>query len=373
MLLRTLVPEVQRDLPGWAIALSTTTKTGRDLLRRQHPDLITFYCPLDCSWSTRNAIRRIRPAALVLAELELWPNLIRTVSDSGAKVMVVNGRLSEKSFAGYRRLGAFVRRLLRRVDAIAVQDARYADRFVALGASPTTTRVTGSIKFDGAEIDRGNALSEALSQLWEIRPDDAVFVAGSTQSPEEELAVQAFESLKSEYPTARMILVPRHPQRFDEVAQLLDSRGANWCRRSEIADAETRRSDILLVDTIGELRGWWGAALGGFVGGSLGSRGGQNMIEPAAYGVAVCFGPQTQNFRDVVQMLLSSQAAEVVQDGAELAAFWRKCLDSPNFAQQLGNRAQEVVVGQQGATDRTVRWLVELVTESGEQQTAKAA
>lgn len=364
-LLRAIIPEVQRRLPDWTVVVSTTTKTGRDLLKRQHPDLVTFYCPLDFSWSTSQAMNRVRPTLLVLAELELWPNLVRIASQRGAKVMVVNGRLSEKSFLGYRRIGWFVSRLLRRVDAIAVQDEEYAQHFIELGALPDRTQVTGSIKFDGAETERTNDLTTRLERLWEIAGDDAVFVAGSTQSPEEQLAVEAFERLKASHSQARLILVPRHPQRFDEVARLLDSRGANWCRRSEISEDSPRRTDILLVDTIGELRGWWGAAVSGFVGGSLGSRGGQNMIEPAAYGVAVSFGPQTQNFRDVVQMLLASNAAEVVQDGQELLAFWQKCLDDPTFAKQMGDRAQEIVIGQQGATQRTVDWLVELVTESG--------
>lgn len=362
-LLRTIIPQVQSRLPGWAIVVSTTTKTGRELLDRQHPDLLTFYCPLDFSWATSAAMRRVRPTALVLAELELWPNLIRTASEHGAKVMVVNGRLSQKSFDGYRRIRWFVSRLLGRVSAIAVQDEQYAARFMTLGAAAETTLVTGSIKFDGAESDRSNQLTERLARLWEIHEGDAVLVAGSTQAPEEQLAVEAFLRIKTQHPQARLILVPRHPQRFEEVARSLDTVGVDWCRRTEISEQEPRRSDVLLVDTIGELRGWWGTALSGFVGGSLGSRGGQNMIEPAAYGVAVCFGPQTQNFRDVVQMLLKADAAEVVQDGEHLQEFWQKCLDSPNFAVGLGRRAQQVVVTQQGATERTVRLLVELVGE----------
>jgi len=360
-LLRTVIPQVQREFPGWSVVVSTTTKTGYELLRRQHDDLLTFYCPLDFSWAVRRAMRRIRPTALVLTELELWPNLIHVAKQCDAKVLLINGRMSEKSFRGYRQIVWFVRRLLRKLDVTAVQNQEYYSRFLRLGADPQRTRVTGSLKFDGAETARSNSTTLRLSRLWNVNESDRVLLAGSTQSPEERLALEAFDQLSLHHSEARLILVPRHPERFDEVARLLESRGDDWCRRSELVDGQCRRTKVLLVDTIGELRGWWGVAMTGFVGGSMGSRGGQNMIEPAAFGVATCFGPQTQNFRDVVQMLISAQAAKIVEDREELYSFWAECLARPEYAEQIGCRAQRVVREQQGATERTMDWMADVL------------
>ena len=201
-----------------------------------------------------------------------------------------------------------------------------------------------------------------------------MFLAGSTQTPEELMALSVFRRYMYQQKDARLILVPRHPERFDEVAALLDQSGLAWQRRSQLdaVTATTAAHDIsggrdpstariLLVDVVGELGAWWGLASAGFVGGSMGRRGGQNMIEPAGYGVAVSFGPNTWNFRDIVGMLLNRQAAVVVQNESDLEAFVRRCIESPQFRQDLGARAQKLVVEQQGATHRTVASLLPLI------------
>jgi 3-deoxy-D-manno-octulosonic-acid transferase len=226
--------------------------------------------------------------------------------------------------------------------------------------------VTGSIKFDGAVTDRQNPMTQQLRALWKLAEKDEVFLAGSTQHPEEKLALEAFQTLAQEHPRLRLILVPRHPERFDEVAEMLDQQGLDWQRRSQLHEAVPRHpSRILLVDVVGELGAWWGTALTGFVGGSMGSRGGQNMIEPAAFGVAVSFGPNTSNFRDVVALLKQRGAAVTVQDGRELTGFVRRCLEQPEYADQLGQAARQLVLQQQGATHRTVALLVPLIATSG--------
>ena len=299
---------------------------------------------------------------------------------------IVNGRLSQRSFRGYHRIRRWLRSTLDRIDVIAVQTPEYAERFCALGAASDRVTVTGSLKFDGATADRNNLRTQKLRKLAGIAADDVVFLAGSTQDPEERLAIEAYQSLAGEFPRLRLIIVPRHPHRFDEVAALLDRSGVDWQRRTHLVDplapgsaggfsplrpdsaidppAEpgangpsrklaatggplppaARRPPILLIDTIGELGAWWGTAAIGFVGGSLfSSRGGQNMIEPAAYGVATCFGPNTQNFRDVVELLLNNLAAVRVNSGDELTAFVRRCLENPHYATELGHNAEAIV------------------------------
>jgi 3-deoxy-D-manno-octulosonic-acid transferase len=314
-------------------------------------------------------MRRIRPDLLVLAETELWPNLIRAARKAGAKVAIVNGRLSEHSFRGYCRIRPVVAWLLRQIDLIAVQDDAYAERFRRLGAQPETVAVTGSMKYDGAQTDRNNPATERLRRLAGFGADDIVFLAGSTQETEEAAALAAFIALKDSWPQLRLVLVPRHPDRFDSVARLLDDSGLPWQRRTALKDGDPAfggegsgsPSRVLLVDTVGELGAWWGTAHIAFVGGSFGSRGGQNMIEPAAYGAAVCFGPNTWNFRDIVAAMLDRQAAAVVRTPEGLTEFVRRCLVEPDLASLLGARARALVLGQLGATERTMDRLIPLI------------
>jgi 3-deoxy-D-manno-octulosonic-acid transferase len=367
-LLGVALKAASRHRPDVECVISTTTMTGYALARQKYAHHPIFYCPLDFTWAVRRAMRRIRPSLLVLAELELWPNLIRAAREANARVAIINGRLSERSFRGYQRIRRLLQPVLTQIDAIAAQNDRYAKRFIRLGAPTDRVHVTGSLKFDGASLDRDNPLTDRLRKLAGIAADDIIFLAGSTQAPEEQLAVDAFRALTEKHPRLRLIIVPRHPHRFDEVAALLDQSSLAWQRRSALSSNHQsafltpHSSRILLVDTIGELGGWWGTATIGFVGGSLfSSRGGQNMIEPAAYGVAVSFGPNTQNFRDVVEMLLSNRAAVRVNSGSELTGFVRRCLEDHGYAAALGANAAAVVKAQQGATERTWKLLEPLL------------
>lgn len=393
-LLATTIAELSVREPQWEIVVSTTTKTGYDLARRKYADRTVFYCPLDFSWATANAMRRVRPTMLVLAELELWPNLVAAAKRQAAKVAIINGRLSDNSFRGYRRLRPLVSRVLRQVDLVAAQNSETAERFIALGARPEAVHATGSLKFDGAQTDRSNPRTAELRTLAGLSDRDVVLLAGSTQDPEEQYAVEIFKRLAPVHPNLWLILVPRHPQRFDEVAGMLDRSGLAWQRRSllapamrsiaarEVSDATTasfdsrdathRRWSVLLVDTIGELGAWWGAASIGFVGGSFGSRGGQNMLEPAAYGVATCFGPNTWNFRDIVGQLLAADGARVVKDSAKFEAFVLHMLEHPEEAAALSERARRLVLSQQGATRRTGELLCKLVANLTHRETKQS-
>ena len=220
--------------------------------------------------------------------------------------------------------------------------------------------MTGSIKFDNAQSDRHNPRSKQLAEWANLNPQQTLFLAGSTQAPEERYATDTYLQLKSRFPQLRLALVPRHPERFDAVAAMLQEAGHDWVRRSQWQSIAAAADEIILVDTIGELADWWGAAEIGFVGGSFGSRGGQNMIEPAAMGVATSFGPNTTNFRDVTEALIQAEAAVVVRSADELTHFVERCLASPDYAQTLGTRAAEVVECQRGALSRTITGLVEL-------------
>ena len=360
LLLRPVLQELARRRPGWEAVISTTTRTGLAMARRSYPDLVTFYAPLDFSWSTHRAVSRIRPTVLALVELELWPNLVQAAKEAGARVAIVNGRLSQRSHRGYRRLRGPLGPTLRRLDTVAAQNDEYADRFIDLGVPRSRVRVTGSVKFDGLESDRANPKTLALRRELGLAPTELVFVAGSTMEGEEEAALAAYRRARFAHPQLRLVLVPRHPERFDRVASMLESRGERVIRRSEgpaLASAfrgPRQVPPVILVDTLGELASAWGVADVAFVGGSLvPGRGGQNMMEPAAFGAAVLFGPHTSNFREVVEQLLARGGARVVADASGLADALLADLDDPESAAARGSAARDYVLAQDGASGRT--------------------
>jgi 3-deoxy-D-manno-octulosonic-acid transferase len=383
-LLGVLIAELRRRHADIEFFISTTTKTGHEIAVKRYAEHTVFYCPLDFSWAVKNAFDRVRPDLFVLAELELWPNLIAEASRRGIPVAIINGRLSDNSFRGYRRLAWLFRPLLRQVSLVAAQSEQSARRFIELGVPADRVTTTGSLKFDGARTQRDNPQTARLRELAGIATDDIVFLAGSTQAPEETYALETFRQLSAMHLRLRLVLVPRHPERFNEVAALLDAAELPWQRRSALEPSPPGRGQgeggriaeqpslietfpatpsprVLLVDRMGELADWWGLSHIGFVGGTFGPREGQNMIEPAAYGVATCFGPRTKNFRDVVALLNQARAAVVVQSSEELTAFIQRCLDDPNWAAELGRRAQQLVAGQGGATARTADRLLPLL------------
>jgi 3-deoxy-D-manno-octulosonic-acid transferase len=369
LLLRPLVREMARRRPNWEVVISTSTSTGLAVARRVYPDLVTFYAPLDFSWSTRRAIARIRPTVLALVELELWPNLIRAAKRSGAKVAIINARLSTRSYRGYRSLRRPLQPTLGRIDVVAAQNSEYARRFVDLGVPSHRISVTGSVKFDGLENDRNNVKTRELSRLLGLASTDLVFVAGSTMEGEEAAVLAAYNTARRQHRGLRLILVPRHAERFDLVAHWLTQNQETVVKRSQLRSPAPRTvggtPPIILIDTIGELGAIWGLADVAFVGGSLrAGRGGQNMMEPAAYGASVMFGPHVANFRESVEQLLKHNGARQVADAAELTLGLLADLDDPEAAAARGAAGRDYVLAQHGATGRTLAELDRLVESS---------
>jgi len=361
-LLAALAAEIRRqaEAEGRAVecVISSSTTTGLEVAAKRFGADNTFPCPLDFTWAVGRALDRVRPDMLVLGELELWPNLLSRTHARGIPIVVANARMSERSFRGYGRIAPLVRRMLGRTSLVMARSEADAGRFRSLGAADVV--VAGSMKFDGVSGDRADPNVARLRRLAGIPDDAIVFLAGSTQSPEEQLAIDAFRAVAAAHPRLRLAIVPRHVERTSEIAALLDASGLRWQRRSRLeADGPAADTRLLLVDTTGELGWWWGAAAIAFVGGSLdGKRGGQNMLEPAAYGAAVCFGPHTRNFNDEVRVLLDAGAAEVVSSGADITAFVRRCLAEPAFAADRGRRAAAAVASHRGATAATARMIL---------------
>jgi 3-deoxy-D-manno-octulosonic-acid transferase len=357
-LLRQVIAACRKRHPDWRLVISTTTDTGFDEATRIFADLPVIYWPLDFSWAVARALDTVRPDLVVIAESELWPNFLRAARRRRIPVAVINGRMSPRSAARFAKLSWLTRPMFASVDVFAAQTDEYAEHYRCLGARRVV--VTGSVKYDGAAGDRLAPKTQELRLLFRIADDALIWVAGSTQTPEEEICLDLYRRALAKHPKLRLILVPRQKDRFDEVANLLERSGVPFARRSRI-DAPID-APVILVDTIGELGAIWGLADLAFVGGSLdGKRGGQNMIEPAAYGAAVVFGPHTWNFKETVKRLLEKSAAIQVADAAELEATVDRLLSDAPLRGRLGNAARSFVRSQQGATERTLDVLAGLL------------
>jgi 3-deoxy-D-manno-octulosonic-acid transferase len=366
-LLRPVIALFRQRHPNWHIVVSSTTDTGYSEACKHFTDLAIIYWPFDFTWAVAASLRRVRPQLVVLAEGELWPNFLSIARRRGIRTAVINGRMSPRSAARYRH----IRWLFRRVDLIAAQSVEFAENYRLLEAAHVET--TGNIKYDGVQTDRLNPRTRELRQMLGLTTKALIWVAGSTQHPEETLAVDIYRRASIDYPQLRLILVPRHPERFDEVARLLAQSGLPYVRRSALRPGVANPDNaIILVDTLGELGSLWGLADVAFVGGSLdGKRGGQNMIEPAAYGAAVLFGLHTWNFRQTVRHLLENEAALQVEDGAGLEREVTRLLGDSELRRRLGEAAQQFVRSQQGATLATILHLERLLGD--ETVSARAA
>ena len=360
--LRQLISRMRESRPDLQILVTTTTSTGHAVACETLEGCDVAYFPLDFSYTVNRALYRACPDLIILVELELWPNFITAATNRSIPLMIINGRLSERSYKGYSRIRFLIQGLLDQLKLIAVQSEEYRERFIDLGARPERTIVTGSIKFDGVNMDRGNSRTQELREWLQIRPEELVFMAGSTQDPEERYALTIFKELQQEFPQLRLILVPRHPDRGDEVASLIQSQGLHVARRSRSGiTLSASQQPVGLLDTVGELGACWGLADVAFVGGSFTKRGGQNMLEPAAYGAAVCYGPNTSNFRQVVELLEQHQASQRVRSLEELTQFVRTMLKDRTQAEEMGQRAQNLILSQQGATARTVEQIFSIL------------
>lgn len=357
-----LVSQLRDRLGTRKIFVSTTTFTGQQNAREKITEADGFfYFPFDWRWTVRRSLRQIQPALVCLAETELWPNFIHEAHRQGIKIVVVNGRISKRSFRWYSRIRGFLRQFLPEIDLFLMQTEEDAERIRSLGARASNVRVIGNLKYD---LKRNGRPSEARELIWQrfLSGDAAeLWVAGSTAEGEEEIICDAFEKLKQRYPRARLILAPRRPERFAAVASQLSGRGCRFVRRTELATIDRRDQEILLLDTVGELASVYDGARVAFVGGSLVEKGGHNILEPAAAGVPVVFGPHMSNFAKVAKDFLAHHAAVQVKDGDELTGVLISLFEDANRARAIGERGRALIAKSAGATARTVEEIVELL------------
>jgi 3-deoxy-D-manno-octulosonic-acid transferase len=360
-----LVSRLRARFATARILISTTTQTGQKLAAERFGAENVFYFPLDFAFAVRPYLRRLKPDVIVLAETEFWPNFIRLAHSSGAKIIVTNARISDHSFPRYRRFAALMRPVLRQIDAFLTQSKTDAERLVEIGAPKDRVIVAGNLKFEVKPPDTSHGIVRDLAKVFERDSIAPVIVAGSTVEGEEPIVLDAFRKLLSAYPTSRLLLAPRHRERFESVASLLETSGISFARRSKLAGdlAELKPGSVLLLDSIGELSAIYSLADIAFVGGSLVPRGGHNILEPAYFGKAIVVGPHTENFRDIVSYFTAEDAV-LICEPEELADRWLALLREPGVRKQFGERARAVFQQRSGATDRTMDAIAERMKSS---------
>ena len=354
-----LLQEFRRRFPGRRLLVSTTTRTGQEVAARRLEADATFYFPLDFGFACRRTLAAVKPALVVIAETEIWPNFLRAARRAGARVAFVNGRISDRSFGRYRFWRFFIRRALANVDLFLMQSEEDARRIRELGAPPERVAVGGNLKFDLPEPAR----PAFFADLEKAAQGAPIVVAGSTLASEEGMLLDALRLCSDvKGRKAVLLLAPRHPERFDEVARLLAARGLRFIRRSQWG-VNDHRPDVVLLDTLGELAGAYAAATIAFVGGSLVPAGGHNPIEPALWGKPVVFGPSMENFRSVARALVEAKAAFQVSSSEELGILLAALLANPAACQRAGELARQVVERERGAAARSAVRLAALLQE----------
>lgn len=350
----TLVRLLLREHPDRSIHITTTTPTGSATVQRLFGDQVGHsYMPYDLPFSLKKFLDRVQPSHLLMVETEIWPNLLYACERRGIHNLLANGRMSERSFLRYRKVQRFAREVFARIEAVAAQTEGDAERFVQLGVPRQVVEVTGSIKFDQEIPASVEEQVEVMRRNWGGRP---VWVAASTHEGEDEIMLAAHAQLLRMMPDALLVLVPRHPERFDRVTGQIIKNGLNLTRRSsgKSPDSEVQ---VYLGDTMGELPVLLGAADAAFIGGSLAKVGGHNMLEAAAQGVPVAFGPHTFNFAKISRMLIDAGAAQVVHDPDDLAKLMHAWLSDASVRSAAGEAGRQMVQRNRGALQRLYRML----------------
>ncbi len=364
---RTLVADLARAMPGWEIVVSSTTETGHDVARKSFPGHRVFYYPLDFSLTTERVLARIRPRAVVLLELEIWPNFLLSTSRRGVPVFLVNGRITERSMRGYRWLQRLIPEPMDRIGLYCAQTETYRDRFLSIGVPPGRVFVTGNLKFDTVVTEGAEALRDSSSRALRFSPGGWVLVAGSTHDGEDELVLAAFRAVAARDPGARLVIAPRHLERLAAVEEEVRKAGFLPLRRTKVGAAGDPGAGktVVVLDTMGELGALYATADVVFVGGSLVPHGGQNVLEPAGIGKPVLTGPHHWNFEEVVEVLEASGGLEVVGDGKALEAAVLRLHGDRAEASRRGAAAREAVLRGKGATRRTLDLVRERLAASG--------
>ena len=351
-----LARELRSRYPELSLYVSTTTLAGQKLARERFGERNVFYFPLDLGFAIRPYLQALRPKLIIIAETEFWPNFIRLAHEAGASLAVVNSRISDGSFPGYKRFRRWLRPILSSIDIFLAQGTADRMRLITIGAPAERVQMSGNLKFEIAAPKESNLTADLRHAIPASAP---VLVCGSTVDGEEPILLRAFKQILRQSPQAAMVLAPRHPERFESVAQLVAASGMSFWRRSGWRGAPLA-GGVFLLDSIGELASLYSLATVAFVGGSLVPRGGHNILEPAQFGKAIVVGPHTENFREIIQIFLSEGAVEIAT-GENLGETLLRLLQDISLRERLGHNARGVMQANQGSTARTLEALEALL------------
>lgn len=363
---KTIIAEFKRRFPEFDIVITTTTDTGFDRANSLFGDEVNvFFFPFDFSWTMSRAFGNIEPTLCLLMELEVWPNFVNIAKRLNVPVVVANGRISDNSFSKYKAIRGITKAIFRNITLILAQTEEYAERFREIGAGNVV--VTGSLKYDTAEISDTVEGADALADELGIQ-NEKLWVAGGTGNDEEKIILDIYRGLPGEFDDLRLVIVPRKPERFEEVAQLIEQAGLGLVRYSQIKNgssppaAEVSGRAVILGDTMGDLRKFYSLATIIFVGRSLVPMGGSDMAEAAALGKCTIFGPYATNFKQTVDVLLDGDGAILAKDADELGEIIQKCLSEPEFATMIAENGREVIKENQGATAKTIDQIAKMLS-----------
>jgi 3-deoxy-D-manno-octulosonic-acid transferase len=380
---RPLAQAILEKFPNHKLVVSTITLTGQRIAREVfgREAAAVIYFPFDWTWTVRRALRHVKPELVLIMETELWPGFLRECRERNVAVALVNGRLSEKSFRRYRLIRGFIKRVVDCLDAALMQAEADARRIRALGLEEARVKVSGNVKFDLAASTEENVKTENLRERFGLDETSPLIIAASTHATEERIVLEAFKQLRAAqaHHEARLLIAPRHPERFNEVAALLSSSGFAWARRSEAPQATDRASDVILLDSIGELRAAYRLATLVFVGGSIAKTGGHNVLEPAQAGACIITGAHTNNFASIITAFLERDALvqlpplEEDDAVATLARSFAELLSDEGRRREMIEHAKAVLDENRGATGYTAELIAELLKARGENRTLKPA
>jgi 3-deoxy-D-manno-octulosonic-acid transferase len=367
-----VVKEIKRLFPDLPVVLSTGTATG-NLTARQYARLIDhlIFFPYDYAFVVKRFIRRIHPRIFIVLETELWPNFLWELGRQGIPAIMVSGRISPRSFHNYQALTFLFKNVLEHITCFCMQASADAERIIALGADKDRVLVTGNIKFDQPVPDVSNVAQDELYQALNLRQGQKIFIAGSTHQGEEEIVLEVFKKLHDDLPNLVLLLAPRHPGRFSEVADLIRTKGLRFCRKTAMTpSAAGAPIDVILLDTIGELAKLYSMGTVIFIGGSLVPVGGHNVLEPAAYRKAVLFGPHMDNFSAIAKTLIEHNGAIQVQDGTELGIQAARLLYDAQLRETMGENAFQAVAENTGALQKSMDVIKNLIEQQEAQNNA---
>jgi 3-deoxy-D-manno-octulosonic-acid transferase len=362
-LAKPLVEELRARRPDLEFNFTATTPAGRELAKKTWPADRVHHFPLDLTFAVRRSLRAARPDAVVLVELEVWPNFIRTAEKRAIPVAIVNGRISHRSHRRYRRFVAYFRGIFRRIAKAGMQTQEYADRARELGIPGSRVHVTGNLKFDSRLDFDPLATYAEVRDAFGIPAEHPLLVAGSTHDPEEKILVETYRRILQTYPKLRLLIAPRHVDRTPEVRKIVEAAGFPVALRSELKDPPPN-DRVLILDTVGELAQVYSAADAVFIGGTFCERGGQNMLEPAALGKPIVSGPSLENFREIADRLVEAGAMKVVDNPIDLGMAVGSLIKEPALAAKAGRKGMDVVESGRGALKATADLVCGLLPDS---------